>query len=68
MEGVMSIQTANQDIRKLLDRVRQKGVYKYAVAYAMGVSEVTLSRHLRREMSAETKKKIKNAVKELLKS
>lgn len=66
MEGLMCIRRiTNQDIRQMLDLVRRQGIFKYAVAEVMGISEVTFSRHLRREMCPEMKQKIKDAVDKL---
>ena len=53
---------ANQDIRKA---IKDSKHYAYEVAEIIGVSEFTLTRWLRRELSADKKAAIIAAVKEL---
>lgn len=53
----------NQDIRKLLE---SKRVHHYEVAAEMGVDRTTFSRWMQKEMSAERKDSIREAVKKVL--
>jgi transcriptional regulator with XRE-family HTH domain len=52
----------NDDIRLF---VRQKGLYLYEVAEQLGISEITLSRWLRKPLKEEKKQAIIKAVNEL---
>ena len=66
MEDVMCLNhVKNQDIRQILNLVRREGIYNYLIAEEMGISEITFSRNLRREMCPEKKQKIKNAVEKI---
>lgn len=53
---------ANADIRAAANRA---GVYLYNIAYRLGISENTMTRRLRRELSDEEKAKIKGIIAEL---
>lgn len=52
----------NTDIR---ESAKQAGVFLYAVADKLGISEPTMTRLLRRELPNEKKTKIKNIIAEL---
>lgn len=53
----------NQDIRDLMSKKR---VHHYEVADEMGVDRTTFSRWMQKEMSAERKDSIREAVKKVL--
>lgn len=44
----------NKDIRV---RSKEKGVFLWEIAFAMGVSDMTITRQLRKELSQEEKEK-----------
>ena len=50
---------ANVEIRKAL---RVKRMYHYELAELLGITEYTLSRKLRKELSAEEKEKVLNVI------
>ncbi len=52
----------NVEIRKTL---KKKGVYQYEVADKMGVSESTLVKRLRKELSADEKQEIIEVIDEI---
>lgn len=52
----------NADIRAVAKR---NGVYLYAIADKLGVSEPTMTRLLRRELSEEKKRQIKGIIAEI---
>jgi transcriptional regulator with XRE-family HTH domain len=56
---------ANTDVRKAIWLAKEQGIKQYEVAEAIGVSEPTLTRWLRKEMSDDKKKLITEAVKNL---
>lgn len=39
-------------------RAKERGVFLWEIAYAMGVSDMTITRHLRKELSQDEKEKI----------
>ena len=56
---------ANIDVRRAIWLAKEQGIKQYEVAAAAGVSEGTLTRWLRKEMSDDKKKLITEAVEEL---
>jgi len=52
----------NFDVR---EKIRKKHLYQYQVAAKLGVSEMTLIRWMRTELSADKKQQILNAITEL---
>lgn len=53
---------SNTDIR---EAAKQAGVFLYAVADKLGISEPTMTRLLRRELPDEKKKELKGIIAEL---
>jgi transcriptional regulator with XRE-family HTH domain len=56
---------ANTDIKKAIWLAKEQGIKQYEVAEAAGVSEATLTRWLRKEMSDDKKKLITEALESL---
>ena len=56
---------ANTDIKKAIWLAKEQGIKQYEVAAAAGVSEGTLTRWLRKEMSDDKKKLITEALESL---
>ena len=54
----------NVDIR---NKLKKSHIFQYELAEAMGMSEMTLLKKLRREFSLEEKQKIYNIIDELMK-
>lgn len=52
----------NKDIRNLL---KEKGLYHWQLADCLGISEPTLTRKLRKELSQEEKEKIIKVINEM---
>ena len=52
----------NKEIR---DAIKRTGVYKYQVAYSIGVNDCTFSRYLRRELPKEKREQILAAIEKL---
>ena len=52
----------NEEIR---NKIQQAGIFQYAVADKLGVSEMTLIRWLRKPPTAKLAAKIENAIKEV---
>lgn len=48
----------NADVRAKLAEIKKLGIYKYHIAYLMGVNEATFSRWLRKEMNSGLKQQI----------
>lgn len=55
----------NIDVRKAIWLAREQGIKQYEVAEAIGVSEPTLTRWLRKEMSDDKKKQVMEAIESL---
>lgn len=53
---------ANQDIRK---EIKESGFFKWQIANAIGICEMSLIRWLRTELPPEKKEQIRSAIKEL---
>ena len=53
---------SNNEIRA---KIKQAGIFQYAVADVLGVSEMTFIRWLRKPLSAEKEAQILNAIKKL---
>ncbi len=54
----------NLDIKK---KLKEKGIYQYELADAMGISEFTLVKRLRKELSPEEKEQIIVIINEITK-
>ena len=53
---------ANKEIR---DAIKKTGLYKYQVAYLIGVNDCTFSKYLRRELPTEKRDQILSAIESL---
>ena len=56
----------NTEIRLKLERARKSGIYSYEVASLLGVSDVTFSKWLRRELTPGRKAQIMAATDRLI--
>ena len=58
----------NEEIRKILDRIkREHNIFRYEVAYAVGVNEASFSRWLRRELPEDKKQLVLAKIEQLVK-
>ena len=56
------MQKANQDIR---DYAAQKGVYFWEIAMKLGISEPTITRWMRVELSADKRREIEQVINDI---
>jgi len=52
----------NAEIR---DAIKKRGIYKYQIAYFIGVNDSTFSKYLRRELPIEKRDQILSAIESL---
>lgn len=55
----------NLDVKRSLWLAKEQGIFQYEVADAIGVSEATFTRWLRKEMPEDKKKLVLDAIEKL---
>lgn len=61
------MEMANKEIKTVLAMAKLENIHHYQVADVLGVSEPTLNRWLRKEMSEDKKQRILDAIESLKK-